>query len=196
MKFTSVLLSLLVLAFAAFAQPQQSEDFRITKSVIDAGGAPGTSTDFGLISAFGQPSPLGVQSSADFLLYPGFLAPTFAVSPLSPVQELVIQAMPPNMRLSWPRVPGASYYKIYRSSDPLFAPGPSTLIDSVSDSTFTDAAALALTPVKHYYVVTAATALGTLIQPDPTRNMPNSRAAIVNPDRKQAPPTKAIKMKK
>lgn len=189
MKITSLVLASLAIVAVIFAQPQQSEDFRITKSVIDAGGGLGTSADFGLTSAFGQPSPLGAQSSEDFLLYPGFLSPTFAVSPLSPVQELVIEALPPNILLSWPRVAGASYYKIYRSADPMFTPGPTTLVDSVSDSLYTDAAALSLAPIKHYYIVTAATALGTLIMPQPlARDVPNSQIVSPIPERKQLPP--------
>jgi hypothetical protein len=101
-----------------------SEDFRITKQVLDAGGAPGSSADFRLVSAYGQPTPIGAQTSQDFVLYAGFLNPAFAVSPLSPIQELVIKQSQPDVILYWEPIAGAASYRIYRSLDPMFIPGP------------------------------------------------------------------------
>jgi len=144
----------------AFAQPQQSANFRITKSVLDAGGQPSTSPNFHLTSAFGQPSPLGISSSANFTLYSGFLSPVFLVSPLSPIQDLVIQPVSPDARLFWPSVPGASQYKVYRSTDPLFTPSPTNLLGTVSDTTYMDANITGLPAVRNYYIVTALSSSG------------------------------------
>jgi len=140
-----------------FAQPQQSENFRITKSVIDAGGGASSSTNFQLVSAFGQPTPIGLSSSANFMHSAGFLSPIFAVSPLSPIQDLVImrQTASNNMRLDWSAIAGAESYRIYRDENPLFTPVPGNQIGSVTDTTFIDVDAVSLPMVKYYYIVTA-----------------------------------------
>lgn len=146
---------LLVGAVAAFAQPQQSENFRITKSVLDAGGGLSTSANFRLVSAFGQPSPLGEQASANFVLHAGFLSPALELSPLSPVQALVIQQQGLNAFLSWNAVAGAGLYRIYRSTTPAFVPGPGNLVGSTAGTTFTDSGVISLPALRHYYVITA-----------------------------------------
>lgn len=146
------------------AQPQQSANFRIQKSVLDAGGAPGTSANFRLVSAFGQPSPIGFQSSTSFRLSGGFLSPTLGVSPLSPIQQLVIQQLNPDVRLAWPRVTGAAQYHVYRSTDPLFTPGPSNYLGTAADTVFTDANITALPATRNYYIVTALNALGLAME--------------------------------
>ncbi|RPH96675.1 hypothetical protein EHM69_00560 [candidate division KSB1 bacterium] len=157
MKTTFILLILAVFSFMAFAQPQQSEDFRITKSVIDAGGAGGTSADFKLYNAFGQPTPIGVQTSADFVLYAGYLSPSFAVHPLSPIQELVIKVVPPNVTLYWDPIFGAERYKVFRDTIVTFLPGPSSLIGIVTDTTYTDLNATDILPrAKYFYCVEAS----------------------------------------
>ena len=75
--------ALILLIFPALLWAQsQSENFTLTKSVVDAGGGTASSENFNLVSAFGQPTPVGVQSSANFTLYAGFLAPILQVSPL------------------------------------------------------------------------------------------------------------------
>jgi len=146
-------------AFSAFAQPQQSENFRITKSVLDAGGAPSTSTNFRLTSAFGQPTPIGLQSSTNFILSAGFLSPIFSVSPLSPIQDLVIRRMTglsADMRLNWSAIPNADTYTIYRDTNPLFTPGPANLIGTSATNSFTDVGAVSLPGVKYFYIVTSS----------------------------------------
>lgn len=158
-----LVLALLLSAVVALAQPQQSANFRITKSVLDAGGAPGTSTNFRLVSAFGQPTPIGVASSANFSLSAGFLSPVFSVSPLSPIQQLVIQVLTPDARLSWPHVTGAAQYKVYRSSDPLFTPAPSNLLGTASDTSFTDVNVAGLPATRNYYIITATNGSGVLL---------------------------------
>jgi hypothetical protein len=129
-----------LLPVLALAQPQQSENFRIAKSVLDGGGGPSSSASFQLVSAYAQPSPLGIQTSTNFILSGGFLSPTFEVSPVSPVQALVIQPIGVDVHLCWRPIGGADYYKIYR--------GFST------DTTFTDIGACLLPAVRYYYAVT------------------------------------------
>ena len=155
MKKPIYVLLILLLPVWLLAQPQ-SENFRITKQVIDAGGGASSSANFQLYSAFGQPTPVGVQSSESYVLYAGYLTPTFAVSPLSPIQTLVITPVPPSAVLIWQSISGANSYKIYRDLDPRFAPSPGNLIDTVSDTTFTDSNALGLPLGKYFYLVTAS----------------------------------------
>ncbi len=147
------------------AQPQQSENFRITKSVLDAGGGPSTSTNFQLVSAFGQPTPIGVASSANFLLSAGFFSPIFSVSPLSPIQDLVIMRQPAsnNMKLDWSAVSGATVYYVYRDSNPLFTPGPGNLLGSNTSNTYTDVGAVGLPAVKYFYIITSAAGSGSSV---------------------------------
>ena len=139
----------------AIAQPQQSENFRMTKSVLDGGGGASSSTNFQLVSAFGQPTPVGMQSSANFVLYAGFLEPSFQISPISPIQHLVILREGTDMRLWWEPITGAESYRIYRDPDPLFTPAPGNQVGSVTDTTFADTGVVGLPPLKYYYVVTA-----------------------------------------
>jgi hypothetical protein len=156
MKKVYCILVLFALPVWLLAQPQ-SENYRITKQVIDAGGGASSSANFQLYSAFGQPTPVGVQSSESYVLYAGYLTPTFAVSPLSPIQTLVITPIPPSTVLCWQSIPGANSYKIYRDLDPRFTPETGNLIDTVSDTTFTDTNALGLPLGKYFYIVTAST---------------------------------------
>ena len=157
------------------AQPQQSEDFRITKQVLDAGGAPSSSANFQLVSAYGQPTPIGAQTSEDFVLYAGFLNPAFGVSPLSPIQELVIKQSQPDVILYWEPIAGANSYEIYRSLDPMFIPGPGDHIGTATDTTYTDVNATTLPNGKYFYNVTASTGGGVVAAP-PMR--PPSRVSV------------------
>jgi len=139
-----------------FAQPQQSEDFRITKSVIDAGGAASTSEHFQLYSAFGQPTPIGMQSSTDFVLHAGYLSPCIAVSPLSPIQELVIRVAQPDIILYWEPIDGADRYYVYRDTTPLFTPSLANRVGIAEDTTFTDANVIPTLPgPNQFYIVTS-----------------------------------------
>jgi len=137
------------------AQPQQSASFVIQKSVLDGGGGYSSSAHFALTGAFGQPSPLGQQNSSHFNLSGGFLASALLVSPLSPIQGLVIQQNAANVVLCWPRASGASSYRVYRDVTPLFTPGPANLIGTTGDTTYVDANVLSLPVTKYYYTVTA-----------------------------------------
>ena len=153
-----LILILLVLPALGWAQPQQSENFRITKSVLDAGGAPSTSANFRLVSAFGQPTPIGLQWSQNFVLSAGFLSPIFSVSPLSPSQDLVIKRMPGmslNMKLDWSVVPNADTYTIYRDVTPTFTPGPGNLLGTSATNSFVDANAVGLPALKYFYIITS-----------------------------------------
>jgi hypothetical protein len=160
MRFAMKLFSLLLFATAAnmiFAQLQQSENFRITKSVLDAGGGVSTSTNFAQTSAFGQPTPIGVSSSANFLLSAGFLSPSFAVSPASPI-DVVIKRQPAlstDMKLDWSAIPSADSYTIYRDPNPLFTPGPGNQIGTSTSNLYLDSGAVNLPGFKYYYIVTA-----------------------------------------
>jgi hypothetical protein len=155
----------LALAPVLLLAQSSSEDFRITKQVLDAGGAPSTSANFQLVSAYGQPAPIGAQTSEDFMLYPGFLNPTFAVSPLSPIQELVIKQAQPNVILYWEPISGANSYKIYRSLDPMFIPGPGDYVGTATDTTYTDVNATILPGGKYFYNVTASSGGGVVAAP-------------------------------
>lgn len=161
MKTILILLIACIAGYAPtdlFAQPQQSENFRITKSVLDAGGGASTSTNFRLVSAFGQPTPIGVSSSTNFVLSAGFLSPAFGVSPLSPIQDLVIMRMTGlsnDVKLDWSAIPGATLYTIYRDTNPLFIPGPGNQIGTSATNTFTDVGAVGLPAIKYFYNVTS-----------------------------------------
>ena len=155
MKRISIFLfaGIAVCVASSFAQPSQSENFQITKSVIDAGGAKSSSENFQLVSAFGQPSPLGGQTSESFTLWPGFLTPTVAMSPLSPIQALVIQATSPNVTLAWERIAGANSYTIYRSITAAFTPGPTNFVEAVADTFYVTSP----TAERYFYIISAST---------------------------------------
>ncbi len=145
---------LLVLPMLAWAQ-SSSENFTLTKSVLDAGGGISQSANFRLVSAFGQPTPIGRQSSEDFLLSAGFLSTGYNVSPLSPIQDLVIQPNATNVHLYWTST-GAASYKIYRASEANVPATPVNFIGATSDTFFVDAAAVSLPAMRHYYIITAS----------------------------------------
>jgi len=176
MKKIFLIIAFVLVPVLLLAQPQQSEDFRITKQVLDAGGAPSSSANFQLVSAYGQPTPIGAQTSEEFVLYAGFLNPTFAVSPLSPIQALIIKQSQPDIILYWEPKVGAAAYKIYRSLDPMFIPGPGDYIGTATDTTYTDVNATILPGGKYFYNVTASTEGGGVVAAPPMR--PPSRVSI------------------
>jgi len=151
-----ILLALLLTPSILFGQPQQSTDFRIIRSVIDGGGTNGVSQDFRLTSAYSQPSPLGLSRSVDFVLSSGFLASMLSVSPLSPIQDLVIFYDAPYARLNWSPQARAHSYKIYRDTNPLFVPDSLTFLAATTDTFFVDTH-VPSPPKRHYYY--AATAI-------------------------------------
>lgn len=146
------ILLLLVMPTMLWAQ-SSSENFTLTKSVIDAGGGASSSANFNLVSAFGQPTPIGVQSSENFTLSAGFLAPLLAVSPLSPIQQLVIKEAQPDAVLHWENISGAGSYSVYRAAAINFIPGPGNLIGTTTNTIFTDTNVLAGPAVQQYYIV-------------------------------------------
>lgn len=154
--FWIILICALPCVTAALAQPQQSENFRITKSVLDAGGGASASESFRLYSAFGQPTPIGYQSSVNFGLWAGYLSPGAAISPLSPIQALVIQELQPSIKLAWPRAAGANAYKIYRDINALFTPGPGNYLAATADTYYVDINVVPQPQITHYYIVTAS----------------------------------------
>jgi len=174
MKKMFLIIALALAPVLLFAQ-SSSEDFRIMKQVLDAGGAPSTSANFRLVSAYGQPTPIGAQTSEEFVLYAGFLNPTFAVSPLSPIQELVIKQSQPDVILYWEPIAGAASYRVYRSLDPMFVPSPGDYVGTTTDTTYTDVNATSLAGGKYFYNVTASTGGGVVAAP-PMR--PPSRVSV------------------
>ncbi len=145
-------LFVLILPTLLWAQ-SSSENFTLTKSVVDAGGGASSSTNFNLVSAFGQPTPIGVQSSENFNLFAGFLTPVLGVSPLSPIQELVIAPNGTNANLWWEARVGAGSYSIHRATTYEFAPTPGNLVATVTDTTYTDVGVLATPATQQYYIV-------------------------------------------
>lgn len=148
MKYLAVLFLPLVL----WAQ-SSSEHFALAKSVLDAGGSVQSSANFELTSVVGQPTPPGRLSSASFVLYAGFLSPRFAISPLSPIQRLVILEATPNINLYWESVEGASGYSVFRDTTIDFVPSTGNLIGSTTGTAFVDTNVLAGPEFRQYYIV-------------------------------------------
>ncbi len=143
-----------VIFFPALLWAQSSsEHFTLTKSVVDAGGGASSSTNFNLVSAFGQPTPVGLQSSDNFTLLAGFLSPQLQVSPLSPIQQLVIKEAQPDALLFWEAIAGAGSYSIHRAAIINFVPSPSNLIGTVNATSFTDVGVLAGPATQQYYII-------------------------------------------
>ena len=179
----SAVIAILFFAGLLLAQPQESENFRITKSVLDAGGGPSTSANFHLVSAFGQPTPIGLQWSENFTLSAGFLSPMFGTSPLSPIQNLTIMrqaALSTNMQLDWGAIPGANTYYIYRDSNPLFTPAPGNLLGTSTTNMFVDVGAVGLPAIRYYYIITSSAESGPAL----------SKVGEVPRQEKQAPSSK------
>lgn len=151
MKYTLVLIFLPALLWAQ----SQSENFSMSKSVVDAGGGVSSTTNFTLVSAFGQSTPIGVLSSANFNLYASFLTPVLQVSQLSPIQRLVIKEATPDARLYWETRAGAGSYSIHRAPTVEFTPGPGNFVATVTDTFYTDAGVLDGPAMQQYYIVIA-----------------------------------------
>ncbi|MCB1060199.1 MAG: hypothetical protein KDB65_08205 [Calditrichaeota bacterium] len=151
MKKTLILLFLPALLFAQ----SSSEHFTITKSVLDAGGGTSSSETFGLVSSFGQLTPIGVQSSENFTLYAGFLTPSLGVSPLSPVQDLTIKDSGIDAILRWTAIPGAGSYSIYRDTAVEFVPGPGNLLAVIPapGTEYVDSNVLGGPELQQYYII-------------------------------------------
>jgi agmatine/peptidylarginine deiminase len=78
-----------------------------------------------------------------------------------PVEDLVISVSAPDVILNWSPVTEdvngtpilVSQYDVYRSDEPFFTPGPSTFVQSVGDTTFTDSGVLGTSERQHYVVI-------------------------------------------
>jgi Secretion system C-terminal sorting domain len=53
---------------------QSSLNYKLVSSVADQGGAPSQSSNFGVVDAVGQASPLGLSSSANYKITSGFFS--------------------------------------------------------------------------------------------------------------------------
>jgi len=56
--------------------------YLLQTSVMSAGGSPGTSTNFSTNGTLGQPTPIGVGSSAGTMLYAGFWGKFWLLTPI------------------------------------------------------------------------------------------------------------------
>lgn len=144
---------LLLLLPALLLAQSESENFVLTKSAVNAGGGGASSANFNLVSSFGQPTPVGVQSSENFTLFAGFLSPTLSVSPLSPIQQLVIRQAQPDAVLYWEEIPGATSYSVHRDAAYNFSPGPGNFVGTVTGTSFTDTNVLSGPAIQQYYIV-------------------------------------------
>lgn len=150
-----ITLILLLIPLMGLAQ-SSSENFILTKSVIDAGGGVSASENFNQLSAFGQPSPLGKQSSENFMLSPGFLSPQFLVSPMSPIQELVIKENQPNINLWWEAIPGAGTYSVHRDTVSTFTPDGSNQLGTSPTNSYIDTGITSTAVERYFYIVTSS----------------------------------------
>jgi hypothetical protein len=192
MKRKLLVLLLLSAVSLSFAQPQQSANFKITKSVIDGGGGASTSTNFRLTSAYGQPTPVGAGSSSNFVLYSGFLSPSFSPGSLNPIDDLVIQrvGITNDVKLTWNPISGATAYQIYRAGNSGFVPSGANQIGSATDTTYTDVGVVATAPTQLFYIVTASagalllTPINPQMQAVQTQKeiVPVSQAPVKNPE--------------
>jgi hypothetical protein len=98
---------------------------------------------------------VGDQSSANFDLHAGFLSPILQVSPLSPIQQLLIKQQQPDAKLWWETRAGAGSYSIYRDPSIDFIPGSGNFVATVSDTFYTEIGVLATPATQQFYIVTA-----------------------------------------
>ena len=69
-----ILVAFLCASTFAIAQPQESPNYHLNKSVLDAGGLTFASPSYQLTSSIGQSTPLGAQTSPNYQLYAGFMS--------------------------------------------------------------------------------------------------------------------------
>ena len=84
--------AIMLLAFPSFAieldeGPDKSKaparsSYLLATSVMSSGGSPGTSTNFSANGTLGQPTPIGVGSSAGKVLYAGFWGKFWVLTPI------------------------------------------------------------------------------------------------------------------
>lgn len=76
LRYSFVTLFVILTSLTAIVSPSPasmtSSSYEISSSVISGGGSKMTSANYTLISTLGQPSPLGLTTSANFELRSGF----------------------------------------------------------------------------------------------------------------------------
>jgi hypothetical protein len=71
-------------------EPPKKATYLLQTSVISAGGSPGSSTNYATNGTLGQPTPIGVGTSADKTLYAGFWGKFWLLVPV--VDALIPEA--------------------------------------------------------------------------------------------------------
>ena len=88
----SIILIPLILLFMGrrIAFTQSSTDYQILKDVIDQKGATSQSNSYQVFDAVGQPSPVSVTSSNNYIVSSGFLGGGIIVSAVTEAEDIVI----------------------------------------------------------------------------------------------------------
>jgi len=137
---------------ALHAQPS-SDNYILKKWAISSGGGSSSSSNYQAVSVIGQSSPPGVSSSANYVLYSGFLGPIYGL----PGSAVVwIWTVGGDVYLDWEDVPDADTYYIYRSTDPAFVPGPTNLVGSAAVSQYVDTGVVSDPDAKYFYKITCS----------------------------------------
>jgi hypothetical protein len=79
--------------------------------------------------------------------------------PLAPIQHLFTMLLRPHLVLKWEPIPGATQYRIYRHTDPMFLPSPSDSLAITTARSFVDSMATGNPAVEYYYLVFSANEL-------------------------------------
>jgi murein DD-endopeptidase MepM/ murein hydrolase activator NlpD len=134
-----------------------SANYRVVRSVLGMGGGAKTSTSYRVEGTSGQLSRGSVLAADSYRVSSGFWA-----GAACPLAELVaspdISVDQPIITLMWNAVAGASAYRIYRGTEPYFAPG--TPYDNTTDTTWMDLGGAGDPLVNHTYVVKAINTCG------------------------------------
>jgi hypothetical protein len=70
--FIYTFMFLLSSSVSVLAAPMESENFRLEKTVVSSGGGFIASDSFEMNGTVGQSTPIGISSSASYMLMPGF----------------------------------------------------------------------------------------------------------------------------
>lgn len=133
------------------AQPS-SDNYILKKWAISSGGGSMSSDNYQAVAVIGQSSPPGTSTSTNYTLFSGYLQPLLG----APGAALVwVWTEGDNVYLDWDDVPDATSYNIYRASNPGVTATPGNLLDSTTNSNYTDTNAAA-DSVKFFYLVTCS----------------------------------------
>lgn len=72
---------------------------------------------------------------------------------MSPIQELAIKEMQPDVKLWWETISSALSYEVFRDTISIFTPDITNQIGATPETTFVDENVTLLPAVKHYYIV-------------------------------------------